>query len=217
MEAARVIDMKTGEVLHDCADCANYERELKAKRRRITFLEGELAEKRRTEAQAKDIIEVLSYWRDRCSKRPDQVRVERTSHPRWGKVRDRLQEDFTVAELKLAVEGALASPFHNGTDPKNDVTKGGRQYLDAETIFMTAKTVESHGKRAESYVEHVGVLPSAVNRALIGLDMATELEFCDCAHHRLFHLAVAETGGREVCGRCGCGGFSSASQPWGSA
>lgn len=215
MEAARVIDLKTGEVLDGpCEDCTNYERELRAKRRRITLLENQLADRREAAAEAKDISEVLSYWRDRCTKRPGSV-VFAPGGDRWEKVRDRLSDDlpgreggWTVAELKLAVDGALISPFHNGTDPKTR----GKQYLDARTIFKNAEVVGSHVDRALKFNDLIGVLPSEFLRAFVGMDVKTDLAVCDCGHYRLFHLSVPETGGREVCRKCDCGGWS---QGWG--
>lgn len=206
---AAVIDLRTGEVIETkCPDCANHQRMITSLMRQRTELERKLDDKRKAEAEAADIVEVLSYWRDRCSKRPDSTRVDRTSHPRWEKVRARLNEDFTVGELKLVVDGALASPFHNGTDPKNDVARGGKQFLAAETLFKNAKTCQDHIHRAERYVDLVGALPSEVNHALIGLNMQVELEICDCGHERLFHVGLADVEGREVCKRCDCGDFT---------
>jgi len=206
---AAVIDLRTGEVIQQCEDCANYERELRAKRRRITLLENQLADKRASEVEAEAIVEVLSYWRDRCMKRPESV-VFAPGGRRWEKVRDRLAEDlpgrnaYTPQELHLAVDGALISPFHNGTDPK---TKG-KQYLDAVTIFRDAETVGAHIERTLKFEQLVGVLPSTALRALIGLNMEVELERCDCGHERLLHVGLPELEGREVCKRCGCGDFT---------
>jgi hypothetical protein len=53
-----------------------------------------------------------------------------------------VQDKFTVDELKLAVDGALASPYHNGEN------ETGTTYLDIRTLFRSCETVEGHIERA---------------------------------------------------------------------
>lgn len=57
--------------------------------------------------------EVFEHWKQRMSKRPNTV----FGSKREGKVKARLREGYTVAQLKLAVDGCAQSGFHMGDNP----------------------------------------------------------------------------------------------------
>jgi hypothetical protein len=95
------------------------------------------------------VMDVLEYWKPRCK---PKARIPVNS-VRYRKVADRFKDrlegrdGWTADELKLAVDGALLSPFHCGDNEQ------GKKYLDAETIFRDASTVMKHIERAEEELD----------------------------------------------------------------
>src|SRR5687767_14176147 len=77
-----------------CADCVNYEWDLKGKRLQIAKLEHQLARTEGTEPEAADVRTVLEHWAKRVveegwwSRRP----AFRPGHPRWSACAARLRE-----------------------------------------------------------------------------------------------------------------------------
>jgi uncharacterized phage protein (TIGR02220 family) len=122
---------------------------------RVAYLEGQLTRAKRedarreaTRAQAAQIMEVLSHWRDRCAKKPDLVKLVADS-PRWRKVKVRLEEGWTVEDLKHVVDYCVTDEFLNGSNPK---TKG-KTYLDATTLFRDADQVTARLGQWEDMID----------------------------------------------------------------
>lgn len=82
---------------------------------------------------------------------PDQIRAVfdhwRASHPtafprpngemkEWKKIRDRLKDGYTVAQLCRAIDGIHSSPFHLGENER------GKKYISLELCLRDAKHVE---------------------------------------------------------------------------
>ncbi|MDQ3801806.1 MAG: hypothetical protein M3384_20465, partial [Acidobacteriota bacterium] len=57
---------------------------------------------------------------------------------RNGKILSRLREGYAVEDLKAAISGCRASPWHNGTDPKSN----GTIYDSIDLIFRDAEKVD---------------------------------------------------------------------------
>lgn len=72
--------------------------------------------------------EVFEHWKQRMGKRKNTV----FGSTREGKVRARLREGYTVAELKQAIDGCAASGFHAGDNPD------GKVWNDLELICRNA-------------------------------------------------------------------------------
>lgn len=84
-------------------------------------------------------LEVFRYWRDRTGKRRARFVRERRQ-----KIRARMREGFTAADLMRAVDGALLSPYHRGENDQE------QEYLDLVTILRTGSHVERHVERWRS-------------------------------------------------------------------
>lgn len=75
-------------------------------------------------------LEVFEHWQRTLSpkSKPDKKRM--------GLIKARLKDGRTVEELKLAVDGCAASPWHMGENDRRT------KYIDAELIFRDAAHVE---------------------------------------------------------------------------
>lgn len=78
------------------------------------------------------IAAVLAHYR---TYHPRAIPKPRPTSLEWRRVRERLAEGFTVADLCAAIDGNHRSPFHCG---END---GGRQYNDLSLILRSGDTV----------------------------------------------------------------------------
>jgi hypothetical protein len=96
-------------------DFENAEVELRAKRRRITELEGKLADKQKHDPRAQQAQEVFEYWRDRLH--PKAYRLE---GKRLKNVLDRLNDGWPVDELKRAVDGAVFDAYVGANGVRHD-------------------------------------------------------------------------------------------------
>lgn len=79
----------------------------------------------------KDITSVFRYWQDRLD-HADSILTEK----RKQLIRSRLDEGYSVDQLKQAIEGCLSSEYHQG---KND---GGKVYDGLELICRSGEKVE---------------------------------------------------------------------------
>jgi hypothetical protein len=103
-------------------------------------LRKELAKQHADDPRSQQIREVMEYWVVVCHK------SSRTKIPidgvRAQKVRSRLNQKFTVEDLKLAIDGAAAKPF---VGPRGRVATnepGTRREDDLELILRDEKYVE---------------------------------------------------------------------------
>jgi len=189
-----LVDTATGEVVEDERDflIEQLQADLKGKQIAIGKLKRELKELRSVEPEAKEIREVLDYWRAACKPRA----IIAPGGERWEKVRARFKDKleiegeprppWTIAELKLAVDGALLDPWLNGTAPKS---KG---YLDAKTIFKGPEQVERLKDLALRLQFEVGMTAKQLIEAsrtlsAVGLDWKHLLAPCLCGHTRVEH------------------------------
>lgn len=80
--------------------------------------------------------EVFGYWARKLWPLVHKHGEPRATPPRLSKIRARLQEGRTVADLKRAIDAVSESEFHLG---KNDA---GMPYIEPKTIFRNAETVD---------------------------------------------------------------------------
>jgi hypothetical protein len=88
--------------------------------------------KPRSEAANAAIDEVFAYWREKL-----MPRAKRDAK-RLSRIRARIAEGYTAAELKLAVDGAMRDPWLMGED--RNARAGG--WRDCETLFRDASQVD---------------------------------------------------------------------------
>lgn len=84
-------------------------------------------------APAPEVMEVFLHW----ARATGRVDAKLTSDRRT-KIEARLRE-YDVERLKRAIDGIAASPFHNGTDPKNTT---GERHDRIEVVFRNGANVE---------------------------------------------------------------------------
>lgn len=210
----RLVDTDTGEVVDGCPDCARLadlvaeqeehlamlNRDLKGYRLRLSAKEKEVAELHGTEPNSQKVIEVLNRWADRMVEE-GWWRTRPKFKPgdqRWTAVRGRLREKRTVDECFQVIEGSLLG----GRRTK-------REWVDASSIFRNNENFERHLERyrdpAQTMVHARRELPPELR--VPGMVEAL-CERCDCGHLRIYHLALPETDGAELCRDCDCGGYS---------
>jgi hypothetical protein len=102
-----------------------------------------------------EIVEVFAYWQERCNH--PQAKL---TNDRRARVKARLNEDYTVAEIKRGIDGAAEHPF---VDP---VT--GTVFDDLELICRNGSKLENFIARAE--LPPPSMRPAALDRADAYLD-----------------------------------------------
>lgn len=96
-----------------------------------------------------DEREVYEHW-IACWKRDVKgSRVPNLSPKRLGKIRDRLKDGYRVDDLKTAIDGAFASPFHSGIRPDGEQ---GPRYQDLELICRSAEKTDAFLEIAEKLI-----------------------------------------------------------------
>lgn len=88
----------------------------------------------RKQREAEAVEEVLADWRDATGRN----RFFRPVDDSWKKARAALRYGFTRAQLRLAVAGALATPWNCGENPN------GKKYLNPDNIFRSSETIDRH-------------------------------------------------------------------------
>jgi hypothetical protein len=182
-ELRLLVNPETGEVVEDQRDILirQLEDEKRGQSLQIGLLKKELRELAAVEPEAQVILDVLSYWKERCK---PTARIA-LKGKRWAKVRARLRDRFddrepwTADELKLAVDGALLDPWLNGTD------RDSKGFLDAETIFRDSEMVEKLRDLAAGFEAKAGVGVGellAVSSDLGFVDWQFLLQTCSCGH-----------------------------------
>lgn len=93
--------------------------------------------------------EVYEHW-IACWKRDVKgSRIPNLSPKRLVKIRERLEDGYRVDDLKTAIEGAFASPYHSGIRP--DGSEGPR-YQDLELICRSAEKTDAFIGYAEKLI-----------------------------------------------------------------
>ena len=82
---------------------------------------------------ADQIKAVFAHWKQQ---HPRSFPRPHGEMPEWKKIRDRLRDGYTVAQLCRAIDGIHASPFHNGENDR------GKSYVSLELCLRDAKHVE---------------------------------------------------------------------------
>lgn len=90
--------------------------------------------------------EVYEHW-IACWKRDVKgSRIPNLSPKRLGKIRERLKDGYGVNDLKTAIDGAFASPFHSGIRPDGEQ---GQRFQDLELICRSAEKTDAFLALAE--------------------------------------------------------------------
>lgn len=80
------------------------------------------------------VMEVFVHWKLVTGRSRSVLDKKRAD-----KIAARLKEGYTVEELKSAIEGCKQSPYHNGSDPRNE---SGTIYDAIDLIFRSAEKTE---------------------------------------------------------------------------
>lgn len=103
------------------------------------------------------VTDVLAHWQACSGMRGASVEGPK-ARKRRTRIRQRLAEGFSVAQLKRAADGMLRDPWLMGTDPKSK--PGG--YRDVETVYRDAGQVERLIALADGAPVASGALPAPV-------------------------------------------------------
>jgi hypothetical protein len=98
----------------------------------------------KTQREAAAVEAVLADWRAATGRK----RQYRNDSRGWRKTRDRLRAGYSREHLRLAVAGARADGFMNGTDRTRNTD--GVDYTYPETIFRDDDAVERHIRTARA-------------------------------------------------------------------
>ena len=86
-------------------------------------------------AASADVSEVFEFWASHVWRRAHQRRPKRTKE-RLSRIRARLREGYTAADLKAALAQAAKSNWHLGENDRGQV------YIDLQTLIGTADKVD---------------------------------------------------------------------------
>lgn len=116
------------------------DRECRRLRLEAARLRKELQDVREADPKSQLIREVCDYWVKTLGK------TKRTKTPtngaRWIKVRARLNDNFTAADLKKAIDGCALMPFVGPHGRQPTETSGAKRHDDLELICRDETTVE---------------------------------------------------------------------------
>lgn len=77
--------------------------------------------------------EIFRYWQQRMGKPNAKLTPDRRA-----KIRARLKEGYTPAQIKQAIDAVANSPFHRGSN------ENGQEYVDLTLICRTGSKLEQH-------------------------------------------------------------------------
>lgn len=92
-----------------------------------------------SESEATTIQSIFDHWRDVMAK--PRARLD---DKRRNLIRRRLRESFSEADLRAAIDGCRASPWHQGEN------ESGTRYVELSLIFWSAEHIERFGELATS-------------------------------------------------------------------
>jgi len=134
-----------GTVLDELMDkVADFERDLAAKRRRISVLEGEQARRIELHARYAEAMEVLEIWRIELAPRTRSLKGKRLEY-----TIARLEEGYEQAQLIECIQGYKSRPYVTAIGRSAFGTKAEKQ-IDADLIFRDAKHVDRGVALAEA-------------------------------------------------------------------
>ncbi len=93
-----------------------------------------------TAAVTRDVTAVFEHWVTVMGRDPSRTKL---TAQRRSRIRARLAEGYSVADLKAAVDGCKLSAFHMGENP------AGQAYNDLEQILRSGGHVEGHRNRVD--------------------------------------------------------------------
>lgn len=116
------------------------DREIRRLRREADVLRRELQQVREEDPKSQMIRDVCDYWMQALGK------TKRTKCPtngaRWNKVRSRMNDGYTAAQLKRAIDGCARFPFVGPRGRQPDEQSGAKRHDDLELICRDETTVE---------------------------------------------------------------------------
>lgn len=78
----------------------------------------------------------------------------------WKKIRDRLKDGYTLAQLCRAIDGIHVSPWHQGENER------GKEYVSLELCLRDAKHVEQFLEQMDKHEQRQPVLSEKTQRTL---------------------------------------------------
>lgn len=127
------------------------------------------------------VLEVFTYWQQKLNHLQAKLTPKRKRL-----IEARLKDKYTVEQLKLAIDGCAASPFHMGHGPQSD----GTIYDDIELIcrsgekveFFIAKLNRGNGTASKQKTNtYVGKNKQTIGEAMQIEDLAFMDEYIDIA------------------------------------
>lgn len=142
-----VIESMQAEHEKMAADMRNMERDLKAKRSRITWLENELAGRYRSDVLYPTACELFDFWRKRCRPKAKTFGDDRLKAV-LARLRDTDPDDpdkpaYPPRYIAEAIVGAQIDAF---------VDERGTRHNDIELVCRSGKKLEAFHAKYERYV-----------------------------------------------------------------
>ena len=128
-------------------DMLGMERDLKAKRARITFLENELAGRDRADPHYGTALELFEFWRKRCAPRAKTFSDDRLKAV-LARLKDKSADDPSVPAyppryIAEAIVGAQHGAF---------VDAKGKRHCDLELICRSGRRLEAFHDKYEAHM-----------------------------------------------------------------
>jgi hypothetical protein len=133
-------------------DCDNAELALRAERRKVKTLEGQLRTRNDADPLRADIQEVFEDWRARCNHPRAKLGPKRNDA-----IKAMLRLGFTKSDLKLANLGASRTAFEKNGKRYDDIELICRNEVNVER-FMTAGQAILDGKDPKPTTPHLRVV-----------------------------------------------------------
>lgn len=147
-EPARILHLvdDEGQATPQCAGCVDLERDLRAKRRRITVLENELEKERKgqqeDDAVRPEVEQMFAFWQVHCNHPRARLDTDRFKLLAWG------LSEYQEAGCARSIIGYGAFSYVGDTGRQATGTAKQR-HDDIELIFRNAKQVEQGWKLAD--------------------------------------------------------------------
>jgi uncharacterized phage protein (TIGR02220 family) len=149
MNALQLI-AKDGEIVtDDCPKCATLrsrvesaerdldaaEKDLRQKRAQINALKKDRDSERKTYGKREQVMDCFNHWVERTGKTKSKLSADR-----FDAIKARLNEGYTVEQIKLAIDGAAAYPFV--VNAQRSATGTGQKHWDLELVCRGGKRLE---------------------------------------------------------------------------
>lgn len=141
-------------VTDDCAKCHSLrtraesaenaldeaEKDLRQKRATINALKKDRDTERRTYAKRAEVVECFEHWMEWKQRVTGRKPTSLLSADRFDNVKARLNEGYSVEQIKLAIDGAMSHPFV--VNAKRSPEGKGDRYDDLELIARRGSNLE---------------------------------------------------------------------------